>query len=94
MRQLYSKLQQKHIAFNDRLKDKLDALPSEARFNLVLLGMAFYLLITIIVLYGALTGNETPIPETGRIEPAEIAAPKSSFLQQPSDTTIYQIFQK
>lgn len=87
MKKLLYTLHKKWDAFNLRLKSSLEALPAEARFNIVLILMALYLIATIVFLARVIMDRNEEALDIKHIEPVErMGAPDSIPLIEKNDT--------
>ncbi|WP_286845139.1 TraL conjugative transposon family protein [Proteiniphilum sp. UBA5346] len=87
MKKLLYILHEKWDAFNLRLKSSLEALPSEARLNIVLILMALYLIVTIVFLARVIMERNEETWDMRHIKPVErIEVPDSIPLIEKNDT--------
>lgn len=90
MKKLLYTIRKKWDAFNQRLKSSLEALPAEARFNIVLILMAVYLIATIVFLARVIMERSEQALDIKYIEPVEMMdVPDSIPLIEKNDTVSY-----
>lgn len=85
MKKLLKKITEKRDNFNEALRNRLDNLSPEAKVNIILRVMAFYLLATIFVVINAVKGNDNAL----RLQHIEAVKIIDSPLKKPApnDTT-------
>ena len=90
MRKLIRQLKQKRDNFNLKLKSNLESLPSDAKMNIVLLMMAFYLIATVIVFIGIIRERSNDMFDIRHIETVPlIDTPVNIPQSDANDTAFY-----
>lgn len=89
MKKVIQQLNTKRNNFNEKLKHHLDGLPSDAKLNIILLMMAFYLIATILVLAGIIRERSNDALNIRHIDPAPIIDAPAIHKQPAGDDTIF-----